>query len=46
MTDHYIWLSEEQFSRLSPLLPNKPRGVPRVDDRRVISGSGLSLLCR
>ena len=22
----------------SPLLPNKPRGVPRVDDRRVISG--------
>ena len=24
--------------RLRPLLPNKPRGVPRVDDRRVISG--------
>jgi len=23
---------------LQPLLPNKPRGVPRVDDRRVISG--------
>jgi transposase len=21
-----------------PLLPNKPRGVPRVDDRRAISG--------
>jgi len=29
---------EEQFSRISPLLPNKPRGVPRVDDRRVLSG--------
>ena len=33
-----FWLSEEQFERLRPLLPNKPRGVPRVDDRRVISG--------
>jgi len=34
----YFWLSEAQFSRLQPFLPNKPRGVPRVDDRRVISG--------
>ena len=33
-----FWLSDAQFSRLKPLLPNKPRGVPRVDDRRVISG--------
>ena len=33
-----FWLSEEQFARLQPLLPNKVRGVPRVDDRRVISG--------
>ncbi len=33
-----FWLSEEQFGRLQPLLPNKVRGVPRVDDRRVISG--------
>ncbi len=32
------WLSEEQFERLRPLLPNKVRGVPRADDRRVISG--------
>ena len=38
MTDHYFWLTDAQFARLSPLLPNKPRGVPRVDDRRVISG--------
>jgi len=38
MSDHHFWLSEAQFSRLEPLLPNKPRGVPRVDDRRVISG--------
>ena len=33
-----FWLSEEQFERLHPLLPNKVRGVARVDDRRVISG--------
>ena len=33
-----FWLSEEQFARLQPLLPTKVRGVPRVDDRRVISG--------
>ena len=35
--DHF-WLSDDQFARLKPLLPNKVRGVPRVDDRRVISG--------
>ena len=33
-----FWLSDEQFERLRPLLPDKVRGVPRVDDRRVISG--------
>ena len=33
-----FWLSDGQWARLAPLLPNKPRGVPRVDDRRVISG--------
>lgn len=38
MSDHHFWLSEAQFARLEPLLPNKTRGVPRVDDRRVISG--------
>jgi putative transposase len=38
MSDHHFWLSKAQFARLKPLLPNKPRGVPRVDDRRVISG--------
>jgi transposase len=38
MSDHHFWLSEAQFARLKPLLPNKPRGVPRVDDRRVIRG--------
>ena len=33
-----FWLTEEQFNKISPLLANKPRGVPRVDDRRVLSG--------
>lgn len=33
-----FWLSDGQWMRLAPLLPNKPRGVRRVDDRRVISG--------
>ena len=35
---HSFWLPDEHFARLQPLLPNKVRGVPRVDDRRVISG--------
>jgi transposase len=33
-----FWLSDAQFARLSPHLPNDTRGKPRVDDRRVISG--------
>ena len=37
MPNHF-WLSDRQFARLQPLLPSKVRGVPRVDDRRVISG--------
>ena len=33
-----FWLTDEQFGRLAPMLPSDTRGVPRVDDRRVISG--------
>ncbi len=33
-----FWLSEGQMARLAPFLPQDTRGVPRVDDRRVISG--------
>jgi len=33
-----FWLTDEQFKKISPLLPNKPRGVLRVDDRKVLSG--------
>ncbi|TYC61387.1 transposase, partial [Rhodobacterales bacterium] len=38
MSDGFFWLSDEQFSRLRPLLPTDTRGKARVDDRRVISG--------
>ncbi len=38
MSDHHFWLSDARFDRIRPLLPNKVRGVPRIDDRRVISG--------
>jgi transposase len=31
-------LSDFEWSIIKPLLPNKSRGVPRVDDRRVING--------
>ena len=31
-------LTEFEWRVIQPLLPNKPRGVPRVDDRRVLNG--------
>ena len=31
-------LTDKEWSIIEPLLPNKPRGVPRVDDRRVLNG--------
>ena len=31
-------LSETEWRLIEPLLPNKPRGVARVDDRRVVNG--------
>ncbi len=40
MDQDYFWLSDQQFGRLAPLLPTDTRGVPRVADRRVISGMG------
>lgn len=36
MSDHY-WLSETQIERIKPYFPLS-HGVPRVDDRRVLSG--------
>src|SRR3954447_6312696 len=31
-------LSDEEWTAIKQLLPNKPRGVPRVNDRRVLNG--------
>jgi transposase len=31
-------LTDFEWLVIAPLLPNKPRGVPRVDDRRVLNG--------
>ncbi|AMK18308.1 transposase [Sphingobium sp. MI1205] len=31
-------LNDFEWRVIEPLLPNKPRGVPRVDDRRVLNG--------
>ena len=36
MSDLY-WLTDEQMARLQPYFP-KSHGMPRVDDRRVLSG--------
>jgi transposase len=31
-------LSDCECGVIKPMLPNKPRGIPRVDDRRVLNG--------
>lgn len=33
-----FWFSDEQWARIEPHLPTNTRGMPRVDDRRVLSG--------
>jgi len=43
-------LTDREWAAIKPMLPNKPRGVPRVNDRRVLNGifwvlrSGVNLL--
>lgn len=34
----FVWFSDEQQSRIEPFVPQDTRGMPRVDDRRVLSG--------
>ena len=36
-------LTEFEWKTIQPLLPNKPRGVARVDDRRVLNGIFFAL---
>jgi transposase len=31
-------LTDTEWTAIRPMLPNKPRGVPRVNDRRVLNG--------
>jgi transposase len=31
-------LTDREWFAIRPMLPNKPRGVPRVNDRRVLNG--------
>ena len=31
-------LTDYEWAAIKPMLPNKPRGVPRVNDRRIING--------
>jgi hypothetical protein len=31
-------LSDHEWSVIKPMLPNRPRGIPRVDDRRILNG--------
>jgi len=38
MTSRRYELSDFEWSVIEPLLPKKPRGVARVDDRRVLNG--------
>lgn len=38
MTRRRYELTDGEWSIIEPLLRNKPRGVPRVDDRRVLNG--------
>ena len=37
MMSNLFWLTDAQMARLRPFFP-KSHGVPRVDDRRVLSG--------
>ena len=31
-------LTDYEWTAIKPMLPNKPRGVPRTNDRRVLNG--------
>jgi transposase len=39
-------LSDYEWTAIKPMLPNKPRGVRRVNDRRVLNGIGSSVQVR
>ena len=39
-------LSDYEWTAIKPMLPNKPRGVRRVNDRRVLNGIARNLIER
>jgi transposase len=39
-------LADYEWVAIKPMLPNKPRGVPRVNDRRVLNGIFWGLAIR
>lgn len=43
MSDQF-WLTKAQLKRIEPFFP-RTRGIPRVDDRRVVSGISWSSRC-
>src|SRR5215204_4110575 len=38
-------LNDHEWAAIKPFLPNKPRGVPRVNDRRVLNGIFWGATC-
>ena len=42
MNRNRFWLTDEQFKKIAHHLPTDTQGKPRVDDRRVISGTSTS----
>jgi hypothetical protein len=39
-------LTDHEWAAIKPMLPNKPRGVARVNDRRVLNGHLLGVAIR
>lgn len=39
MTRRGYEMTNREWSIIAPLLPNKPRGVPRVDDWRMLNSA-------
>ena len=39
-------LTDYEWAAIKPMLPNEPRGIPRVNDRRVLNGILWVLLGR
>jgi len=37
-------LTDDEWAAIKPFLANKPRGVPRVNERRVLNGISPSVL--